>query len=152
MPNPGQPFPNFELPNQDGNPVRLSNYRGRKVIIFAFPKANTPGCTAQACGFRDEFPKIEAGNAVVLGLSPDRPEELRAWKESQGFPYDLLSDPDHKVLDSWGVWGEQTVGSFKYTGVARSHWVIGEDGTVLDEQIEVSPADSVARAVKTVVG
>ena len=152
MPLTGEPAPDFELLNQDGKPTKLSDYRGRKVIIFAFPKANTPGCTAQACGFRDQFPAIEAGNAVVLGLSPDRPEALRAWKDSQRFPYDLLSDPDHKVLDDWGVWGEQTFGAAKYMGVTRSHWVIGEDGTVLDEQVKVSPSDSVERATKAVVG
>jgi peroxiredoxin Q/BCP len=150
MPKPGEAFPDFELLNQDGNPVKLSDYRGKKVIIFAFPKANTPGCTVQACGFRDEFPKIEAGNAVVLGLSPDKPEELRAWKDSQGFPYDLLSDPEHKLLDAWGVWGYQEFGAIKFTGVIRSHWVIGEDGTVLDEQIKVSPTDSVERATRAV--
>jgi peroxiredoxin Q/BCP len=152
MPKTGEKLPDFELLNQDGKPTKISDFRGRKVILFAFPKANTPGCTAQACGFRDEFPKIEAGNAVVLGLSPDRPEELRAWKDSQKFPYDLLSDPEHKLLDSWGVWGEQTIGTFKYTGVTRSHWVIGEDGTVLDEQLNVSPMDSVQLATSAVAG
>ncbi len=150
MPRTGEPAPDFELLNQDGKPTKLSDYRGRKVIIFAFPKANTPGCTAQACGFRDQFPQIEAGNAVVLGLSADSPEELRAWRDSQGFPYDLLSDPDHKVLDDWGVWGELTFGTARFMGVVRSHWVIGEDGTVLDEQIKVSPTESVERATSAV--
>jgi peroxiredoxin Q/BCP len=152
VPKPGEQFPDFELLNQDGKPTKFSQFQGRKVIIFAFPKANTPGCTVQACGFRDEFPKIEAGNAAVLGISADRPEELRAWKDAQNFPYDLLSDPEHKLLDSWGAWGYQEFGAIKFTGVIRSHWVIGEDGTVLDEQIQVSPTDSVARAVQSVTG
>jgi peroxiredoxin Q/BCP len=152
MPNPGEPFPDFELPNQDGNTVRLSDYRGRKLILFAFPKANTPGCTTQACGFRDEFPKIEADNAVVLGVSPDPPKKLRAWKDAENLPYDLLSDPEHKLLEELGAWGERSMYGKKYMGVIRSHWVIGEDGAVLDEQIKVSPADSVARAVNTLVG
>jgi len=152
MPKPGEPFPEFELLNQDGKPTKLSDYRGRKVIIFAFPKANTPGCTAQACGFRDQFPAIEASNAVVLGLSSDPPEALRAWKDSQGFPYDLLSDPEHKLLDAWGVWAYQEFGAIKFTGVIRSHWVIAEDGTVLDEQIKVSPTESVERATSAIAG
>src|SRR5438093_8464189 len=114
MPKTGENIPDFELLNQDGKPTKISDYRGKKVIIFAFPKANTPGCTVQACGFRDEFPKIEAGNAVVLGLSPDKPEELKRWKEDKGFPYDLLSDPEHKLLDAWGVWGPQEFGAIKF--------------------------------------
>ena len=152
MPNPGQPFPNFELPNQDGNPVRLSSFRGRRLILFAFPKANTPGCTTQACGFRDEFPKIEAGDTAVLGVSPDTPKKLRAWKDAQDLPYDLLSDPEHTLLDALGAWGERSMYGKKYMGVIRSHWVVGEDGIVLDEQVKVSPVDSVARAVNTVAG
>jgi peroxiredoxin Q/BCP len=152
MPNPGQPFPDFELPNQDGNPVSLSDYRGRKLVLFAFPKANTPGCTTQACGFRDEFPRMEAANAAVLGVSPDPPKKLRAWKDAQDLPYDLLSDPEHTLLDTLGAWGERSMYGKKYMGVIRSHWVIAEDGTLLDEQIKVSPADSVARAVNTVAG
>ena len=152
MPKPGDPFPDFELLNQDGNPVRLSDYRGRKLIVFAFPKANTPGCTTQACGFRDQFPNIDAGNAAVLGVSPDPPKKLRAWKDAQGFPYDLLSDPDHKLLDILGAWGERSMYGKKYMGVIRSHWVISEDGPVLDEQIKISPTESVARALKTLAG
>ena len=152
MPQPGDPFPDFELSNQDGNPVRLSDYRGRKLIVFAFPKANTPGCTTQACGFRDEFPKIEAGNAAVLGVSPDPPKKLRAWKDAENLPYELLSDPDHKLLDALGAWGERSMYGKKYMGVIRSHWVIDEHGIVLDEQIKISPTESVARALKTVAG
>ena len=148
----GQEAPDFTLPDQNGDEVTLSDLRGQTVVLYFYPRADTPGCTAQACGFRDQFPAIEAGNAVVLGLSPDRPEALLAWKQSQALPYDLLSDPDHKVLDDWGVWGEQTFGAVKYMGVARSHWVIGEDGTVLDEQIKVSPTQSVERATSALTG
>ena len=83
MPVVGQPAPDFELLNQDGQPVRLSDFRGKKVVIFAYPKAGTSGCTTQACGFRDEFPRIESGNAVVLGLSPDQPKDLLKWNLEQ---------------------------------------------------------------------
>src|SRR5262245_50078403 len=99
MPSIGEQAPDFTLPNQDGKMVKLSDYRGKKVILFAYPKADTPGCTTQACGLRDNFPRIQAGNAIVLGLSPDQPEDLRKCIDKQKLPYDLLSDPDHKILE-----------------------------------------------------
>jgi peroxiredoxin Q/BCP len=147
MPNTGEMAPDFELPNQDGKLIKLSDLRGKKVIIFAYPKADTPGCTEQACGFRDSFPRIEAGNAVVLGISADDQKALQKWKQKQNLPYDLLSDTEHTVLEQWGVWGEKSMYGKKYFGVTRSHWVIGEDGRILDEQIKISPKDSVSKAV-----
>ena len=105
MPQVGQAAPDFELLNQGGNLVRLSDYRGRRVIIFAFPKANTMGCNNQACSFRDVFPRIESRNAVVLGVSSDSVETLAAWKQQKQLQYDLLSDPGHKMLDAWDAWG-----------------------------------------------
>ncbi|MGQ9851696.1 MAG: thioredoxin-dependent thiol peroxidase [Aggregatilineaceae bacterium] len=152
MPVVGEQASDFALKNQDGRLVRLSDYRGKKVVLFAFPKANTPGCTTQACGFRDVFPRIEIANAVVLGISPDTPEDLRAWKDQEHLPYDLLSDPDHAVLEAWGAWGEKSMYGKKYMGVIRSHWIIDETGTVVDAQIKVSPTDSVERAVKFLGG
>jgi peroxiredoxin Q/BCP len=152
MPAIGELAPDFELKNQNGDSVKLSDYRGKKVVIFAFPKAGTSGCTTQACGFRDEFPKIEAGNAVVLGLSPDPPEDLLKWKKKESLPYDLLSDPDHEVLAAWGVWGEKSMYGNTYMGVIRSHWVIDENGVVADAQIKVSPQKSVELATKFLAG
>jgi peroxiredoxin Q/BCP len=148
MPEAGEKAPDFELPNQDGDMVRLSDFRGQRVILFAYPKAGTSGCTTQACGFRDEFPRIEAANTVVLGISPDEPEALKKWKDDEDLPYDLLSDTEHKVLDAWGVWGEKQMFGNTYMGVTRSHWVIDEDGVVVDEQIKISPKKSVEKAVK----
>lgn len=150
MPAIGTPAPDFELMNQDNQPVRLSNFRGRKVILFAFPRADTPGCTTQACGFRDSLPRFETSNAVVLGISNDPPADLAKWKAKENLPYDLLSDPDHQVLEAWGAWGEKVNYGKKYMGTIRSHWVIDEDGNILDEQIKVSPTDSVERALKAV--
>ncbi len=147
MPGIGETAPDFTLTNQDGQPISLSSFRGRKVVIFAFPKADTPGCTTQACGFRDAFPKIEAGSAVVLGISPDKPSDLLKWKQKQKLPYDLLSDPDHAVLEAWGAWGERSMYGRKFMGVIRSHWVLDENGVVLDAQIKVSPQDSVQKAL-----
>ncbi len=148
MPKVGEKVPDFALKNQRGETVHLSDYRGHNVVLFAFPKAFTSGCTAQACGLRDAFPRIEAANATVLGLSPDSPATLQKWKDAENLPYDLLSDPDHEVLEAWGAWGEKTNYGKTYMGVLRSHWIIGADGTLLDEQIKVSPADSVERATE----
>jgi len=145
MPQVGDKAPDFELKNQDGKTVRLSDYRGKKVVLFAFPKAGTSGCTTQACGLRDEFPRIQNANAVVLGLSPDEPADLLKWKQKENLPYDLLSDPDHAVLDAWGVWGEKSMYGKTYMGVIRSHWIIDEEGVVVDAQIKVSPTESVER-------
>ena len=151
MPAIGETAPDFELLNQDGETIKLSDYRGKKVIIFAYPKADTSGCTIQACGFRDEFPKVEAGNAMVFGLSPDDLDALVKWKAKQSFQYDLLSDPDHKVLEAWGAWGEKMNYGKTYMGVIRSHWVIDENGVVIDEQIKISPEQSVEKAVAAVM-
>lgn len=148
MPAVGEQAPDFALKNQDGETVRLSDYRGRKVVLFAFPKAGTPGCTTQACGLRDAFPRIEAANAVVLGLSPDTPEDLKKWQQEENLPYDLLSDPDHQVLEEWGVWGEKSMYGKPYMGVIRSHWIIDENGKIADAQVKVSPTDSVERATR----
>jgi thioredoxin-dependent peroxiredoxin len=150
MPASGEQAPDFELVNQDGKSVRLSDFRGKKVILFAYPKAGTSGCTTQACGFRDAFPRFESVNAVVLGISPDAPKDLLKWKNKENLPYDLLSDPDHKVLETYGVWGEKSMYGRKYMGVIRSHWVIDENGVILDEQRNVKPIDSVAKAVALV--
>ena len=147
MPKIGETAPDFALTNQDGQTVRLSDFRGKKVVLFAYPKAGTSGCTTQACGFRDQFPKLQANNVVVLGISPDEPDLQKKWQTAENLPYDLLSDPDHQVLEAWGVWGEKSMYGKKYMGVIRSHWVIDENGVVIDAQIGVSPTDSVERAV-----
>jgi peroxiredoxin Q/BCP len=152
MPTIGEKAPDFELRNQTGKKVKLSDYRGTKVVLFAFPKAGTPGCTTQACGLRDQFPLIQSANATVLGVSPDSPEDLRKWKDKEHLPYDLLSDPNHAVLEAWGVWGEKVNYGKKYMGVIRSHWIIDENGTVVDAQIKVSPEQSVERATKFLAG
>ena len=148
MPNVGNVAPDFELLNQNGAPVKLSDFRGKKVLLFAYPKAGTSGCTVQACGFRDNFAQIETADAVVLGLSPDEPAALAKWIDKENLGYDLLSDPEHKVLEAWSAWGERSMYGKKYMGVIRSHWIIGEDGTVLDEQLKISPKKSIEKALK----
>ena len=152
MPSIGQAAPDFELLNQDNQPVRLSDFRGKKVVLFAYPKAGTPGCTTQACGFREQFPKLTAANVVVLGISADTPEDQLKWKQEEKLPYDLLSDPNHAVLEVWGAWGEKVNYGRKYLGIIRSHWVINEQGVVVDEQIGISPEKSVEKAVAQAAG
>jgi thioredoxin-dependent peroxiredoxin len=151
MPNIGDVAPDFELLNQDGKTVKLSDYRGKRVLLFAYPKADTPGCTKQACGFRDAFPKLNLKEVVVLGISPDSPKDQLAWKKKQQLPYDLLSDESHAVLEKLGVWAEKSMFGKKYWGVTRSHWIIAADGTFEDIQVGVSPDDSINKAVKLLV-
>ena len=148
MPDVGKKAPAFTLQNQDGEKIKLSDFKGRKVVLFAYPKAATPGCTTQACGFRDAYADIVEAGAVVLGLSPDPVDKLERWRQKQDFPYDLLSDPDHAVLEKYGAWGEKKMYGKTYEGVIRSHWVIDETGTLVDQHIKISPKDSVAKALE----
>ena len=146
----GQQAPDFNLLNQDKETVRLSDYRGKQVILFAFPKANTPGCNNQACGFRDVFPEIQALNAVVLGISPDSTEDLLAWKQLKNLQYDLLSDPDHKILNEWGAWGKKVLGIIPLPFATRSFWAIDEEGIIEAMEIGVSPGNSVKHALQAI--
>jgi peroxiredoxin Q/BCP len=150
MPAIGEIAPDFELLDQDGKTTRLSDFRGQTVILFAYPKADTPGCTKQACGLRDAWPTFQAKNATVIGISPDAPKALKKWKEKEKLPYTLVSDPDHTVLEVWGAWGEKSRDGKKYMGVIRSHWVIGPDGKIVDAQPGVSPQHSIDAAVEFV--
>ncbi len=143
----GDPAPDFELLSDEGTPVRLSDLRGRRVVLFFYPRADTPGCTVQACGFRDQFPRIESGNASVIGLSPDEPVALAKWKRKENLPYTLVSDPDHAVAEAYGVWGEKQAYGKSYMGIIRSHAIIGPDGTLEDLRIKVKPDESVQAAV-----
>lgn len=148
MPQIGELAPDFELLNQDGKAVKLSDYRGKKVLLVAFPRAMTGGCTNHACGLRDVFPKIEAANTVILGITPDTPADLLKWKTQENLQYDLLSDPDSLIVKAWDAWGEKTLYGNKFMGVLRSHWLIGEDGKILDVQVKIAPKDSVKKALK----
>lgn len=151
MPAIGEMAPDFELQNQDGLTVKLSDLRGKKVIMFAYPRAATKGCTTQACGFRDETANLESSSeVVVLGISDDPVNKLKAWHEKEQFNFDLLSDPEHSVIEAWGAWGEKSMYGKAYMGTIRSHWVIDEEGKVIDEQIKISPTNSVSQALKAV--
>lgn len=145
----GDVVPDFELPTDSGTTVRLSDFRGKCVILYFYPKDDTSGCTTQACGFRDAYPEIEERNAVVLGISPDGVQSHQKFKTKYNLPFILLSDEQHTVAEAYGVWGEKKMYGKTYMGVTRSHFVIDEQGKLLDRQVKVSPADSVTRALKT---
>jgi len=144
----GDLAPDFELLNQDGQPVRLSDYRGRKVILFVYPKENTLGCNAQACGFRDEFETIRANNAVVFAIGNGAPAALKAWKEAKKLPYDVLSDPEMTVIKAWGAYGVNVLGLVKIPMIQRSYWAIDEQGRIIDARVPVGPGESVVRALQ----
>lgn len=147
MLNVGDVAPDFELTSDEGSKVKLSNYRGQRVLLFFYPKAGTSGCTTQACGFRDNFPVIEEAGATVLGVSPDDPEKLAKWRAEEGLPYNLLSDPDHEVADAYDVWGEKKMYGNTYFGIIRSHFVIDAEGKIEDAQYKISPQNSIEKGV-----
>jgi len=148
MLNIGDLAPEFELTSDEGSIVKLSDYRGQRVLIFFYPKAGTSGCTTQACGLRDNFPVFENAGAVVLGVSPDEPEALAKWRKKEQLPYNLLSDPDHVIAEAYGVWGEKTLYGRSYMGIIRSHFVVDAAGKLQDVQFKVSPNVSIEQAVK----
>jgi peroxiredoxin Q/BCP len=141
----GDQAPEFTLPDETGKPVSLSDFRGKRVVVFFYPRDNTPGCTAQACGFRDEFSVIQDKNAVVLGVSGQGSKSHQSFKSKNSLPFPLLSDEDHAISKQYGVWGEKRFLGMLITN--RSHYVIGPDGKIEDIQIGVSPGDSVSLAM-----
>jgi peroxiredoxin Q/BCP len=143
----GDPAPDFELPSDTGGKIKLSDFRGKRVVLFFYPKDNTSGCTTQACGFRDNYPVIEEKNAVVLGVSPDNEKSHQKFKTKYDLPFTLLVDADHAVADAYGVWGQKSFMGKKFMGIIRSHFVIDEEGRIADAQVKVSPGESVERAM-----
>jgi len=147
----GDPAPDFEAPSDTGKTVKLSDYRGKRVVLYFYPKDSTPGCTTQACGFRDNYPTISKHKGVVLGVSPDSVTSHQKFKTNQKLPFTLLVDADHKIAETYGVWGEKSMYGRKYMGIIRSHFVIDEHGKIADAQVKVSPKDSVERALEALV-
>jgi peroxiredoxin Q/BCP len=145
----GDPAPDFETVDETGEKVSLEDLRGKRVVLYFYPKDNTTGCTAQACAFRDTFPQIEAKNAVVLGVSPDTAKSHQGFKSKHGLPFPLLLDPDHKIAQTYDVWREKSMYGRKYLGMLRSHFVIDEQGKIMDAQYNVKASDSAAKALKS---
>jgi peroxiredoxin Q/BCP len=135
----GTAAPDFELSDQDGRRVRLSDLRGRKVVLYFYPKADTPGCTTQACGIRDHTADYEAAGAVVLGVSPDEPAKLRRFADKYDLPFTLLADVDHEVADAYGVWVEKSMYGRTYHGNQRATFVIDERGVIRHVIPKASP-------------
>ncbi|MEW5811937.1 MAG: thioredoxin-dependent thiol peroxidase [Actinomycetota bacterium] len=141
----GDQAPAFSLPDADGNTVALSDYRGRKVIVYFYPAASTPGCTKQACDFRDNLAELGDAGLDVIGISPDKPEKLAKFRDKEGLTFPLLSDPDRKVLEAWGAYGEKTMYGKTVQGVVRSTFVVDENGKIEVAQYNVRATGHVAK-------
>lgn len=138
---PGQDAPDFELPDQDGNPVRLSEFRGRRVVVYFYPKASTSGCTVQACGVRDHEADYAKADAIVLGISPDPISKVKKFHDNEGLNFRLLADEGHIVADAYGVWAEKSMYGKTYFGNERTTFVIKSDGKVAEVLRKVKPAE-----------
>jgi thioredoxin-dependent peroxiredoxin len=136
----GKPAPDFELQSDSGEMVKLSDLRGKQVVLYFYPKDDTPGCTKQACGIRDVYGEFEREGAVVLGVSPDDERSHVKFKQKFDLPFTLLADVDHAVADEYGVWGQKSFAGKKYMGVSRSTFVIAENGSVKRVMRDVKPA------------
>ena len=135
----GKAAPDFELHSDTGDTVKLSDLRGKPVVLYFYPKDDTPGCTAQACGIRDAWGEFESRGAVVLGVSPDDERSHVKFKEKYDLPFTLLADPEHEVAERYGVWGEKKYMGRSYMGVSRTTFVIAPDGTVAEVMENVKP-------------
>ena len=136
----GDRAPAFTLVDQDGTKVKLTGFKGRKVLVFFYPKADTSGCTTQACGLRDVADRI--GDTQILGISPDEPAKQKRWDDKHGLGYPLLSDPEHVVADKYGVWGEKKLYGRAFMGIIRSAFLIDEKGKVEQAWYKISPKDT----------
>lgn len=149
--SPGDVAPPFELPDQNGNVVRLSDYAGRRVLVYFYPKADTTGCTAQACSVRDARTELAGIGIDAVGISPDPTKAQRAFDVKYGLGFPLLADTDHAVADAYGVWGEKTLYGRKYMGIVRSSFLVDEEGRILEAWYKVSPKDTVPKALQAAV-
>jgi len=135
----GKPAPDFEATSDAGERVKLSDFRGKPVVLFFYPKDDTPGCTVEACGFRDAYSEFEERGAVVLGVSPDNVASHLRFKEKYELPFTLLADPEHEVAEQYGVWGEKNYAGKKYMGISRTTFVIDADGNLVKAMHNVKP-------------
>lgn len=147
----GDMAPNFTAATDAGATMQLSDYRGKRVVLYFYPEDDTPGCTKQACGFRDNYPIITEKNAVVLGVSPDDVKSHQKFRTKYNLPFTLLVDQEHSIADLYGVWGEKSAYGRTYMGIWRSHFVIDENGRIIDAHYKVKADDSVAEALAALV-
>jgi thioredoxin-dependent peroxiredoxin len=146
----GTKAPDFTLPDQDGNDVSLSDYAGRTVVLYFYPKADTPGCTTQACGLRDILGDI--GDTVVVGISPDKPAKQKKFDEKYSLGFPLLADEDHSVAEAYGAWGEKSMYGRKYMGIIRSAFLVDENGVLVAAWPKISPKDTPTNLLKALSG
>ena len=142
---PGDKAPAFSLPDADGNTVSLADYRGRRVVVYFYPAASTPGCTKQACDFRDNLGEFNGAGLDIVGISPDKPAKLAKFRDAEGLTFPLLSDPDRAVLTAWGAYGEKMMYGKKVQGVIRSTFVVDEQGKIAEAQYNVRATGHVAK-------
>ena len=145
---PGDTAPEFSLPDADGKPVSLADYRGRRVVVYFYPAAGTPGCTKEACDFRDNLADLDGAGVDVLGISPDKPAKLAKFRDSEGLTFPLLSDADKEVLTTWGAFGEKQMYGKTVTGVIRSTFVVDPEGKIEVAQYNVRATGHVAKLRK----
>ena len=144
----GDPAPDFQLPDADGDLVSLMKFRGERVVLYFYPAALTPGCTTQACDFRDNLSVLQGAGLAVVGISPDKPEKLRKFRDTHALTFPLLSDPDHKVLEAFGAWGEKSLYGKTVTGVIRSTVVVDASGRVEHAFYNVKATGHVAKLLR----
>jgi peroxiredoxin Q/BCP len=143
----GKPAPDFELRSDAGETVRLSDLRGRPVVLYFYPKDDTPGCTTEACEFRDAYDVFRERGVEILGVSPDDVRSHEKFKTKYELPFTLLADPDHEVAEAYGVWGERSFAGKKYMGINRSTFVIDEDGNIARAMLGIKPAGHAAHVL-----
>lgn len=143
--SPGDAAPTFTLPDADGTDVSLTDFAGRRLVLYVYPAAMTPGCTKQACDFRDNLSELSDAGFAVAGLSPDKPEKLAKFRDAQSLTFPLLSDPSREVLEAYGAYGDKTMYGKTVTGVIRSTFVIDESGTIVQAQYNVKATGHVAK-------
>jgi peroxiredoxin Q/BCP len=144
----GDTAPDFTLPDADGKPISLADYRGRRVVVYFYPAAGTPGCTKQACDFRDSLAELNGAGLDVLGISPDKPAKLAKFRDKEGLTFPLLSDADKDVLNAWGTFGEKQMYGKTVTGVIRSTFVVDPEGKIEVAQYNVRATGHVAKLRK----
>jgi peroxiredoxin Q/BCP len=150
--DPGDKAPDFSLTDQRGKTVRLKDFRGKKLVVYFYPKADTPGCTTQACSLRDAESDLKRLKTAVVGISPDPPARQQKFDEKYGLGFPLLADEHHRVASAWGAWGKKSLYGKSYMGIIRSAFVVDEKGKLVDVFYKVSPKETVAHVIRALKG